>query len=88
MATPRERFVEDLTFLKGLLEKGVVGIHTKDIPSTKQRQVLVKNGFIREVAKGWYIATNPAEMAGETTAWYSSYWEFIVQFLHHKYDDN
>ncbi|AYD46572.1 Fic family protein [Arachidicoccus soli] len=88
MATPRERFVEALTFLKGLQEKGVVGIHTTDMPNAKQRQLLVKNGFIREVAKGWYIATNPVEIAGETTAWYSSYWEFIVQFLHHKYGDN
>jgi len=88
MATPRERFVEALTFLRELQEKGKVGIHTDDMPNTKQRQLLLKNGFIREVSKGWYIATNPTEKAGETTAWYSSYWEFIVQFLQRKYGDN
>jgi hypothetical protein len=66
MATPRERFVEALTFLRQLQKKGVVGIHTDDLPNTKQRQLLIKNGFIRKVAKGWYIASNPMEKAGET----------------------
>lgn len=88
MATPRERFVEALTLLKGLQNKGVVGIHTEDIPKAKHRQLLVKNGFIREVAKGWYIVTSPNEKDGETTAWYSSYWEFIAQFLDRKYGEN
>src|SRR5690606_16911414 len=88
MATPRERFVEALTFLKDLQDKGVVGIYTDDLPNAKYRQLLVKNGFIREVTKGWYIDKDPNEKEGETTAWYSSYWDFIVRFLDHKYDGN
>ncbi|SFW66139.1 Fic/DOC family protein [Sinomicrobium oceani] len=88
MATPRERFVEALTFLKSLQDRGTVGIHTEDIPNSKHRQLLVKNGFIREVTKGWYIATDPNEIDGETTAWYSSYWEFIARFLQRKYGDH
>src|SRR5690606_31017447 len=59
-----------------------------DIPNVKYRQLLVKNGFIREVTKGWYIATDPNEKGGETTSWYSSYWEFIVGFLQRKYGDD
>lgn len=88
MATPRERFVEALTFLKDLQDKGVVGIHTDDMPNAKYRQLLVRNGFIREVTKGWYIAKDPNEKEGETTAWYSSYWDFMVRFLNHKYGGN
>src|SRR5690606_35314593 len=88
MATPRERFVEALTILKDLQDKGVVGIYTDDIPSPKSRQLLVRNGFIREVTKGWYIATDPSAKDGETTAWYSSYWDFIVRYLNHKYGEN
>jgi fido (protein-threonine AMPylation protein) len=88
MATPKERFVEALTFLKDLQEKNIVGIHTEDIPNAKYRQLLVKNGFIREVSKGWYIATDPSEKEGETTAWFSSYWDFISQFLNKKYGEN
>lgn len=88
MATPRERFVEALTFLKELQDQGIVGIHTEDIPNVKHRRLLVKNGFIREVTKGWYIATDPNEKEGETTSWYSSYWEFITRFLQRKYGDD
>ena len=88
MATPRERFVEALKFLHELQEKRVVGIYTDDIPSRKCREILTKNGFIREVTKGWYIATNPEERDGETTAWYSSYWDFIVAFLERRYGNN
>lgn len=88
MATPRERFTEALTFLKDLQDKGKVGIYTDDIPNAKYRQLLIKKGFIREVSKGWYISTDPNEKNGETTAWYSSYWDFISQFLGRKYGDN
>lgn len=88
MATPRERFVEALKFLHELQNKGVVGIHTDDMPNRKYREILLKNGFIQEVTKGWYVATNPEERDGETTAWYSSYWDFIVAFLERKYGDN
>ncbi|GLU52650.1 hypothetical protein Dfri01_21110 [Dyadobacter frigoris] len=88
MATPRERFVEALQFLHDLQQKGGVGIHTNDMPSRKYREILSKNGFIREVTKGWYIATNPEEKDGETTAWYSSYWDFVAVFLEHRYGEN
>jgi len=47
MATPRERFVEALNFLKDLHDRGIVGIHTSDMPNRKYRELLVKNGFIR-----------------------------------------
>lgn len=85
MATPRERFAEALKLLKELQDKGIVGIYTDEIPSRVYREILVKNGFLKEVTKGWYTATNPVEREGETTSWYSSYWEFCAKFLEHKY---
>lgn len=88
MATPRERLVEALKFLKALQDKGIVGIHTSEIPNRKYREILIKNGFIREVTKGWYIPADPSEKEGETTSWYSSYWEFIAKFLHYKFGDD
>ncbi|CAD0007116.1 Fic family protein [Flavobacterium salmonis] len=88
MATPRERFVEALKFLQELQEKGTIGIHTNDIPNRRYREILLKNGFIKEVTKGWYIAANPDERDGETTSWYSSYWEFTAAYLERKYGNN
>lgn len=88
MATPRERFVEALKFLQDLQDNGIIGIHTDDMPNRKYREILFKNGFIREVAKGWYIATSPEEKDKETTAWYSSYWDFVAVFLERRYGNN
>lgn len=45
------------------------------------RERLVKNGFIKEVMKGWYIPARPEEPAGESTAWYASFWGFCADYL-------
>jgi fido (protein-threonine AMPylation protein) len=88
MATPREKFVEALKFLQQLQETGVTGIYTDEIPNRTYRKILVKNGFLKEVVKGWYIAADPAEKDGETTSWYSAYWEFCTKFLTHKFGES
>lgn len=63
----------------------MVGIHTDDIPNRKYREILFKNGFIREVTKGWYITADPSAAPGETTSWYTAYWAFVSRFLNHKF---
>jgi hypothetical protein len=88
MATSNSLFAEALKVLKSIQDNAVVGIHTTDIPKDIYRKILLKEGFLREVTKGWYIACNPAEKYGETSSWYSSYWDFIGQYLNHKYGDN
>ena len=88
MTTPQKRFVNALKLLQELQKKGVVGIHTDDIANRKYRELLIKNGFIKVVSKGWYIASNPEEKDGEITTWYSSYWDFIAVFLEKKYGSN
>src|SRR6187402_2030349 len=84
MATPRERFVEALKTLQELQAKGAVTLHTSEIPNSV-RALLVKKGFLKEIIKGWYIPTDPEERAGDSTSWYTSYWEFCVKFLEFKY---
>ena len=74
--------------LKNLQDQGIVGIHATQVPNAKHRLLLKKYGFIREVSKGWYIATDPTEKEGETTAWYSAYWDFVAAFLNYKYGNN
>jgi len=85
MATPQERFVEALKALQVLQDNNQIAIHTDEIPSRQYREILVKNGFLKEVTRGWYITADPAASAGETTSWYSSYWDFCVKYLNAKY---
>jgi len=88
MAQRNKKLAEALQFLHELQEKGIVGIHTDDIPNRRHRELLLKYSFIKEVIKGWYISSNPDEKIGETTSWYSSYWDFISKFLNHRYQTN
>jgi hypothetical protein len=42
---------------------------------------LLKNGFLREVMKGWYIPARPDGPAGESTDWYAAFWPFCAAYL-------
>ena len=77
---PSEKLAESLEALHALHRKKVIAIRSKDLTRT-HRQRLSRNGFLKEVMKGWYIPTRPDEPAGETTAWYASYWDFCAAYL-------
>jgi len=80
MSTPQERLEQPLAVLKKLQDKGIVAIHTKNMTRT-HRERLVSNGFIKEVIKGWYVPARPDEPAGESTAWYATFWAFCADYL-------
>lgn len=80
MAKPQDKLAESLAVLKKIQDEGTVAIHTKNMTRT-HRERLIKNGFIKEVMKGWYIPARPEEPAGESTAWYASFWGFCADYL-------
>lgn len=82
MASPSEKLAESLEVLHALQERGVVAIRSGDLTRT-HRERLRKNGFLQEVIKGWYIPARPDDTAGESTAWYASFWQFCAAYLGH-----
>lgn len=87
MSSPSEKLANSLKILHNLQEKNnVVAIKTSQISRTHKER-LIKNGFLKEVTKGWYISGNPNEIAGDSTSWYTSYWQFCTQYLQEKYKD-
>jgi hypothetical protein len=82
---PNQKLAEALQLLKEIQDKQIIAIYTDTFKTVKHRQLLLKYGFIKEVSKGWYIASDPLEKEGETTSWYSAYWDFVAAFLNHKY---
>ncbi len=84
MATPQEKLAESLDALKKLQDRGVVAIRATDLSRT-HRERLLKNGFLQEVMKGWYIAARPDDAAGESTAWYASFWAFCAAYLRERF---
>lgn len=85
MATPGEKLAVSLEVLHDLQKKkGILAIKSSQINRT-HRERLVKNGFLKEVTKGWYISANPNEHTGDSASWYTSYWQFCSQYLQDKY---
>jgi hypothetical protein len=48
----------------------------------------LKNGFLQEVIKGWYLPVSPNTIAGENTVWYSSFWSFISKYLNERFGND
>ncbi len=86
MASPSEHLAKSLEHLQKLQsENGAAAIRSKDLPRT-DRERLVKNGFLHEVMKGWYVPARPDETRGESTAWYASYWKFCAAYLGERFE--
>ncbi|MDX9786153.1 MAG: Fic family protein [Desulfobacterales bacterium] len=87
MADPHKKLAESLEILRALQELGIVAIRSRDITRT-HRERLIKNGFLQEVMKGWYIPVHPDEVGGDSTAWYASYWRFCAGYLKERFGKN
>lgn len=80
MASPSEKLAQSLEALHSLQSRGAVAIRSRDL-SRVHRTRLLKNGFLQEVIKGWYIPSRPDEQSGESTSWYASFWDFSAAYL-------
>lgn len=84
MTSPSEKLADSLEALRKLQESGIIAIQAKDLSRT-HRERLLKNGFLQEVMKGWYIPSRQDETAGESTAWYASFWSFSSAYLNKRF---
>jgi Fic family protein len=87
MAMVAEKLAQSLEVLRALQSKGVTAVRSSDLTRT-HRERLLKAGFIKVVIKGWYITSRPDEIAGESTAWYTSFWGFCAQYLSARFGED
>lgn len=86
MPSPQQNLATSLALLKELQDTGRVAIRSKDLTRT-HRERLLKNGFLREVMKGWYISARPTHQDGDTTPWFSSFWSFCAAYFNERFQD-
>jgi len=86
MAKPQEKLADSLSVLENLQKNGNKVVHTSDL-SRIHRERLLKNGFLKQVIKGWYIPSHPREVEGESTAWYTSFWDFCTVYLNRRFGE-
>lgn len=87
MPSAAEKLASSLEELRTLQSQGMIAIRSKDLTRT-HRERLVKSGFLKEVMRGWYIPSRPDENAGESTAWYTSFWGFCAQYLADRFGED
>lgn len=81
-----QKLADSLEKLDLLQKEGVVAIESNQL-SRLHRERLMKHGFIREVIRGWYIPSMPDEKAGDSTSWYTSFWDFCGAYLSKRFGD-
>jgi hypothetical protein len=86
MPTSTEKLVQSLEVLKGFQDKDGVAIIKTNAISRIHRDRLLKNGFIQEVMKGWYISANPGQRKGDSTSWYAAFWKFCEIYLNDRFN--
>ena len=79
MAKPNEKLAASLAQLKKLQQGGRRGFRSSEL-SRVHRERLLRNGFLREVMKGWLISSSPDADPGDSTSWFASFWEFCVSY--------
>jgi hypothetical protein len=85
MATIQERLASSLKELQRLQNKNGLAVIKSSDMSRVHLDRLVKNGFLQEVMKGWYISFRPDTLPGDTTNWYTSFWFFISEYANHRF---
>ncbi|HLH52422.1 MAG TPA: Fic family protein [Verrucomicrobiae bacterium] len=49
------------------------------------RELLTRRGYLQEIFKGWYLLSRPSEKPGDSTAWYSAFWDFLSVYLEDRF---
>jgi fido (protein-threonine AMPylation protein) len=86
MPKPNEKLAESLAALQKLQQGGRRVFRSSELSRT-HRERLLRNGFLRNVLKGWLISSSPSARAGDTTPWYASFWEFCSRYCNERFGD-
>lgn len=87
MPTPGEKLAESLTELHTLQESGRRVFRSNEL-SRVHRERLLRNGFVQQVMKGWLISSSPGAGDGDSTPWYTSFWEFCARYCNDRFGDD
>lgn len=83
---PHQKLADSLKLLQELQKNGRRVFQSSQL-SRVHRERLIKNGFLREVIKGWFISSSPSTRDGDSTPWYASYWEFCARYSQDRFGD-
>jgi hypothetical protein len=83
--TPHQKLAASLAKLKEL-QGGGRRIFRSSAFGRPHRERLTKQGFLREVIKGWLISDAPD--TGDSTPWYASFWQFCALYCEARFGND
>ncbi len=86
MPKPNEKLAESLAAFQ-TLQKGGHRVFRSNELSRTHRERLLRNGFLRNVLKGWLISSSPSARTGDSTQWHASFWEFCARYCNERFGD-
>jgi fido (protein-threonine AMPylation protein) len=87
MTKPNEKLAGSLAALRELQKSGRHILRSRELSRT-HRERLLRNGFLREVVKGWLMSSSPSAREGESTPWYASFWEFCASYCNDRFAES
>lgn len=87
MARPHEKLATSLEILHKLQDAGRRVFRSAEL-SRVHRKRLIAGGFLQPIVRGWVMASDPAAGPGDTTPWFSSFWEFCAAYCDERFGDD
>jgi len=79
LAKPHEKLAESLEFLRKM-QSGERRVFQSSEFGRVDRERLLRNGFLQPAIKGWLVSSSPGTRDGDSTPWFSSFWEFCSRY--------
>lgn len=76
------KLADALERVNAMARKAVV--KSASIPRA-DRELLTERGYLQEIFKGWYFLSRPGEKPGDSTAWYTAFWDFLSVYLEERF---
>src|SRR6266700_1627980 len=76
------KLADALERVSTIARKGVV---KSGLLERADRELLTERGYLQELFKGWYLLSLPAEKPGDSTAWYTVFWDFLSVYLEEQF---
>jgi fido (protein-threonine AMPylation protein) len=87
MSTPSEKLAASLEVLHGLQADGHRVFKSEEFTRV-HRERLLRHGYLQQIIQGWLMSTRPGTIAGDTTPWHATFWEFCARYSSDRFGDD
>lgn len=84
MATTHEKLAASLKELRKLQKSGRQVIRSNELTRV-HRERLEQAGYLEKIIQGWLMSTTPNVISGDTTPWFSCFWEFCRRYCESRF---